>query len=123
MAAPFPLVQAAAIYRPFGAGVPLATGIPCRVIPSLPQGRGGTAGPTYLTWTHRVDFSPDYDVRDGCSRASGTNYLTYADGDEVRVVVGSETWVFVVVLVERRYSGTDRDYTRAYCVRDRVIGW
>lgn len=118
MAAPFPLPDVCNIHRPAGASSPVHSDVPCRIVPNLAVGRGGTAGPTYLMWTHWVDLPPDYDIRDGCTRAAGTNYITYADGDGVRAVCGGFAYRWVVVWVEDRFTNTDTNYTRAYLVRD-----
>lgn len=120
MAAPFELPDLMDLYRPFGASSPIDTGIPCRIVPNERYGRGEAVGTTYLTWSHWVDLESNYDIRDGCSRAAGTNYITYADGDQVEATLEGKTWRFVVVWVEKRYTNTDRNYTRAYLVRDRV---
>src|SRR5438067_1009800 len=58
------------VYRPFGAGSPTATGIPCRLTAALTATAGRPGGST-LTWTHTLDLQPGADVRDGCSRTAG----------------------------------------------------
>lgn len=122
MAAPFPLPDTCDIFRPLGAGAPVSAGVSCRIVPNLRTGRGGTAGPTYLMWTHYIDFESTVDVRDGCTRAAGTNYVTYADGDGLKATLEGKLHVWVVVWVEFRYTNTPNNYKRAYCVRDSV-GW
>jgi hypothetical protein len=119
MSAPLPLVNVCDIYRPAGAGVPVHVAVPCRIVPCLSRGRAGQAGPTQLMWTHYLDLSADDDIRDGCTRAAGTNYVTYADGDGVRVTMYGQVWKFVVIWVEWRYPGEpEQAYTRAYLIRD-----
>jgi len=120
MSAPFPLPDTCSLYRPFGAGTPTYTDLPCRIVPNLTFGRGGTAGPTYLMWTHWIDFEPSTDVRDGCTRSAGSNYVSYADGDEIRASLEGRTYSWVVIWVEDRFTNTDNNYCRAYCVRDSV---
>lgn len=120
MAPPFELPDVCDIYRPFGAALPTHSDVPCRIVPNGAVGRGATAGSTYPSWTHWVDLDPDYDIRDGCSRAAGTNFIAYADGDEVRAELAGRLYRFVVVWVEDRFTGTDNNYTRAYMRRDTV---
>lgn len=99
------------VYRPFGAAVPTASGVPCRLVPDLARGRRPEA--TGLAWTHYLVGDASVDVRDGCTRAAGAQAQTYADGDEVRV--GATR--FVVVWVETVEAGTPREYKRAYLMR------
>jgi hypothetical protein len=104
------------IYRPFGAGSPTTTGIPCRLTPAL------AALTTKLVigeigWTHTLDVQPGVDIRDGCSRVVGSDEIYFADGDEVRVPGGSGTTRYVVVWVETVGRGTPMQYQRAYLVR------
>jgi hypothetical protein len=105
------------IYRPFGAGSPTSTGVSCRLAANLPRGRGAATGPNYLVWTHYIDLADTADVRDGCSRSPGTDQITYADGDEVRVPSGGGTR-YVVVWVELVNRGAGQQFKRAYLLRD-----
>ena len=75
-------------------------------------------------WDHWADVPQDTDVRDGQTRALGTQYLTYADGDAFEVINphGAETILFVVVFVMMRYWGTAAAYKRIYLIRD-VVDW
>jgi hypothetical protein len=98
------------IYRPFGAGSPTTTSVPCRLTPVVRE-----AGSP--EWTHTLDVQPGVDVRDGCTRAAGSAAMTYADGDEVRVPSGGTTR-YVVVRVEVVHRGTPLQYQRVYLLRD-----
>lgn len=119
MSAPLPLVNECDIYRPIGAGAATHTDVPCRLVPNLKAGRLASAGPTLLMWTHYLDLAYNVDIRDGCTRSAGQNYVTYADGDGVRVTMDGQTWRFVVVWVEWRYPDEPANrYIRAYLVRD-----
>jgi hypothetical protein len=100
------------VYRPFGAGAPTATGVPCR-LSARPPAEGPAGG---MFWTHTLDLQPGADVRDGCTRTAGTNTCVYADGDEVRVPSGGSTR-YVVVWVEVVGRGTPLQFQRAYLVR------
>ena len=100
------------IYRPFGAASPTATGVPCR----LATCQAGAARPGPMVWSHTLDLQPGVDIRDGCTRAAGTDALTYADGDEVRVPSGGSTR-YVVVWVETHNRGSSMQCLRAYLLR------
>jgi hypothetical protein len=102
------------IYRPFGAGAPTYTNVPCRLVADFPRSR---AAGTVPEWTHYLVVDIGVDVKDGCTRAAGSSGLTYADGDEVRVPGGAGTPRFVVVWVETVDAGTPREFKRAYLVR------
>ena len=112
--APGSLPSTCDIYRPFGAGAPTTSNIPCRLVADFPRGRWANDG---LYWTHYLEVDPSVDVRDGCTRALGSANLAFADGDEVRVPTGAATPRFVVVWVEPVDPGTPRDFKRAYLVR------
>ncbi len=101
------------VYRPFGAGAPTYSNVPCRLVADFPRGREAAGSPA---WTHYLVLDVSADVRDGCTRAAGTGDLTYADGDEVRVPAGSATR-YVVVWVETVDAGTPREFKRAYLLR------
>lgn len=103
------------IYRPFGAGSPTTTGVPCRLVPDLARGRAGFAG--MVAWTHYIDLEDDVDVRDACSRLGGADSIQFADGDEVRIPNASGSR-YVVVWVEVINRGTARQFKRAYLLRD-----
>jgi hypothetical protein len=103
------------VYRPFGAGAPTYTGVPCRLVADY--ARGQAAGATGPAWTHCLVLDVAADVRDGCTRAAGAATVTYADGDEVRLTVGGSTPRFVVVWVETVDAGTPREFKRAYLLR------
>jgi hypothetical protein len=115
MALPPDMLQSACdVYRPFGAGSPTHTGIACRLVGDFPRGRMAAGVPE---WTHYVEMAIDADVLDGCTRSTGASTLTYADGDELRIAVGSSTPRFVVVWVEVVDAGTPREFKRAYLLR------
>ena len=99
------------VYRPFGDAAPTTSSVPCRLVPDLTRGRRPEN--TSLAWTHYLVLGSTADVRDGCTRAAGTQAQTYADGDEVRIS-GAR---FAVVWVERVEVGTPREYKRAYLMR------
>ena len=120
MTAPFPLPDTVDIYRPLGAAVPTYSGVACRIVPCFFKGRFGQAGSAFSYVTYWVDFETTVDVRDGQTRAAGTNYNTYADGDGIRWSFQGRDYRLVVAWVEDRYQNTDKEYTRAYCVRDTV---
>lgn len=105
------------IFRPFGAGAPTTTGVACRLVPDLANGRGAGGG---LVWSHYVDLDDTADVRDGCTRAAGVNAVTYGDGDELRIPNASGSR-YVVVWVELLNRGTSRQIKRAYLLRDTGI--
>ena len=108
------------VYRPFGAASPTTTGVPCRLVPSLPRGRGSFSGGNYLVWTHYIDVDSTVDVRDGCTRAAGFDAVTYGDGDEVRIpdAGGSR---YVVVWVEVVNRGSAQQWKRAYLLRAQAV--
>lgn len=106
------------IFRPFNGNQVGQTA--CRVVPSLRNGTGYFAGGNYLVWTHRIDIPAGVDVRDGCGRTGGLDFIVFADGDGLRVLSGTVTSTFVVVWVEQRYIDTAFHYQRAYCLRDTV---
>jgi hypothetical protein len=47
----------------------------------------------------------------------GSNGLTYADGDEVRIPSGASSPRFVVVWVEKIETSNPREYKRAFLMR------
>src|SRR5437763_16090318 len=98
------------IYRPFGAGSPLTTGVPCRLTPALETVEAPAR-------SHTLDLQPGVDVRDGCTRTAGTAAIDFADGDEVRVPGGAGTTRYVVVWVETAGRGPPMQYQRAYLLR------
>jgi hypothetical protein len=103
------------IYRPFGAGSPTYTNVPCRLVPDLSRGRNAVfAG---LSWTHYLVLDATADVLDGCTRLPGAATVTYADGDEVRIPTGASSPRFVVVWVEKADAGSPREFKRAYLTR------
>ena len=116
MAIPSGLMQTTCdIYRPFGAGGPTYTGVPCRLVADFSRSRG--AAGAVPEWTHCLVVDVGVDIKDGCTRAVGSAGLTYADGDEVRVPSGATAPRFVVVWVEVADCGTAREFKRAYLVR------
>src|SRR5262245_4758270 len=100
------------VYRPFGAASPTTSGVPCRITPVLAE-----LSDSGLTWTHTLDVQPGVDVRDGCSRTAGSDAITFADGDEVRVPDGVGPTRYVVVWVETVGRGTALQFQRAYLLR------
>lgn len=102
------------IYRPFGAGAPTYTNVACRLVPDMPRGNDAIDA---LAWTHYLVLDVAVDVKDGCTRVAGSPTLTYADGDEVRIAIGSATPRFVVVWVENVDVGSPREFKRAYLTR------
>lgn len=114
-----PMPDSCTIKRPFG-GSTVAAGVACRLIPRFWSGRGGNIGNNYTRWTHVLDVPAATNVRDGCARTLGLNVVTYADGDEVEIQVGSSTYRMVVVWVEHRYTNTASHHKRIYLLRDSV---
>ena len=108
------------LYRPFGAGTPVATGIACRLVPDLARGRGTGSASGTLIWTHYIDVDDSVDIRDGCTRAGGIDAPGFADGDEVRIPDSSGS-IYTVVWVEMRGRGTAGQFKRAYLLRDTPI--
>lgn len=106
------------IRRAFGAGSATTSGLDCRLIGDFVGGRLAADVPD---WTHVLICESTVDLRDGCSRVIGSNALTYADGDEVRVPSGASSPRFVVVwceTVNKGLSGPDLyEYKRAYLMR------
>lgn len=99
------------IYRPFGAGSPAATGVPCQLSADLAAGTLGG-----LVWTHTLDLACGTDLRDGCTRTAGNDAINYADGDEVHIPSGGATR-YVVVWVEVHSRGSALECLRAYLLR------
>jgi hypothetical protein len=100
------------VYRPFGAGSPTYTNVPCRLVADFARGQEAGGG-----WTHFLVLDVSADVRDGCTRATGAQALTYADGDEVRIPAGGGGSRFVVVFLETVEPGSPREFKRAYLLR------
>src|SRR5262245_49537083 len=116
MTLPTPLLTTTCdVYRPFGAASPTLTNVPCRLVPCLEEGLAGVAGS--LVWTHYIDVDEGVDVRDGCTRAAGSDAVGYADGDEVRVPGGAGTTRYVVVWVAMINRGSGLAFKRAYLLR------
>src|SRR5262249_39701133 len=78
------------VYRPYGAGSPTTTGIPCTFIHHV--------GTCPLKGTHVMEVPDTADIRDGVTRTAGAASLVYADGDEIRIQ-GSNTR-YVVIWVD-----------------------
>jgi len=110
----FHLTTTCDIYRPFGAGAPTTTGVPCRLVADMPRGQ---RSPNGLLWTHYIDVQETVDIRDACSRLGAANSVQYFDGDEVRIpdATGSRYCVVWVELINR---GTTREFKRVYLMRD-----
>ncbi len=103
------LTETAMVYRPFGSVTPLSAGIAGRLIAD----QSGLSTMHPLQWTHLLELPAGADIRDGCTRTAGSNAITYADGDEVRI----DSIRYVVVWVERVNTGTNHERTRAYLMR------
>ena len=106
------LLTSFTVRRPFGTDAAPAGSYRGHLTPAAGPGRSPSGNNP--RWTHTLDVNMDADVRDGCTRAAGANELTYADGDEIRVVGGG---VFVVVWVETHNAGTPAAFKRAYLMR------
>lgn len=102
------------VFRPFGAATPTTSNIPCRLVADFNRSRQSSDA---LDWTHYLILNPDVDIRDGCSRLTGSNALTYADGDEVRIPTGTSAPRFVVVWVEKVETGSPREFKRVFLMR------
>lgn len=102
------------VYRPFGAGSPTSAGVPCRLVPDYARSRAAAQSPI---WTHYLIVNPGAGIQDAVARPVGSNSLTYADGDEVRVPSGASSPRFVVVWVETVETGSPQEYQRVYLLR------
>jgi hypothetical protein len=105
------------VYRPFGSASPLSSAVPCRLVPAFRAGQGGVQAPGGLTWTHYLEVAAGTDLRDGCSRTAGSDAITYADGDEIRVAETAGTARYVVVWVEELPTTAGWTFKRAYLLR------
>ncbi len=103
------------IYRAFG-GALVQENVRIRMVDALAPGRRRTATAVQVQWTHVVECDYSVDIRDGCTRAAGSNDLTYADGDEVRIPDASGTR-FVVVWVTPVNRGSELAFKRVYLLR------
>ncbi len=97
-------------------GADRATGVLCKHEPRVAEGRLHGAPGTVVLFSDEIDLDPSVDIRDGWTRTAGSNALTYADGDEVRVPSGSSN-KYVVVWVEIVNRGTPQALKRAYLLR------
>jgi hypothetical protein len=108
------------LYRPFGAGAPTQTGLRGRLYSDPALRRGVPEGhvTAKLVWSHVLEVDDELDLRDDCTRTAGSNAVTYADGDELRIPDGAGTR-YVVVWVERVMSppGCHPACKRAYLLR------
>jgi len=123
MAAPLPLNHTANCRNGIGSTTFRFHDEPCRLVPSVKSGRGGTENTQYLTWTHYVDFNVTANsikVMDQTTRPAGFSEVSYLDGDQLDVSLGHGDALvsLAVVWVEWRYIGEDREYIRVYCTRD-----
>jgi len=101
------------IYAVFGTGSP-TTGVTCDLLPNFRTSRCTADLPT---WTHVLIVDASVTIADACTRLSGSNGLTYADGGEVRVPSGVSNR-YVVVWVE-----SDGINKRVYLMRHSVADW
>jgi hypothetical protein len=114
MAIPNPMLSIRLdLYRPFGSLIPTEIDLPGRIVPAAEAGRRVVSGD--VQWTHFLDVDTNIDIRDGCTRTTGENQLTYADGDEIRIA--DTTARYVVVWVETQNEGTPQAFKRAYLMR------
>lgn len=111
------LTTTCAIFRPFGAAVPLYTDIPCRMQPDLPCGRGSGVA-AVLAWSHYMDLQPTVDILDQCGRGAGSDSLQFNDGDQVNSPSGASHPTYVVVFVVKMNEGTSEEFKRVYLLRD-----
>ncbi len=111
------------VYRAFG-GALQSSANACRLVEQMDEGRRPET--SNLSWSHYIEFDMSVDVRDGVTRTAGTNSLSYADGDEIRIPDASGT-IYVVVFVIVLGMGSPRAYKRAYLLRDTAnftgTGW
>lgn len=112
------------IYSGFGGAARYDDVQRCRLVEQVDEGRAPSS--SGLNWTHYIDLPFDIDIRDNVSRSAGSNTLTYADGDEVRIPDEAGT-KYVVVFVVPMGLGTSFSYKRAYLLRDAPVwdgtGW
>ena len=111
-------------YRPFGSGTVVISGGECKLVEQLDIGRKPET--TGLSWSHYIDCAISHDIRDGCTRTAPNNYLSYNDGDEVRIPDENGTR-YVVVFVTPMVFGIKVPYKRAYLMRHDAVwdgsGW
>lgn len=108
------------IYRPFGAAVPTLVAAPGILYPDPYGGRGSYSGGNYIIWDSVLDCDDTVDIRDGVSRASGLDTLSYSDGDEVRFPTGIAVTRYVVVRVTRPADPLGNPRKRTYLLRDQA---
>jgi len=105
------------IRRAFGSGTVTTSGIDGTLYGDF---AGAKLAENLPDWTHVLVVPYGTDIRDGITRLTGNNGLTYADGDEVRFN-GTSSPRFVVVFVEavnRGESGPDLyAYYRVFLMR------
>jgi hypothetical protein len=106
------------VYRPFGNAAPVVTGLVGVFYSDAINGRGSYSGGNYVMWSDFLDVASSVDVRDGSSRASGLDTVSYADGDEVRVPSGAAASRYVVVRVSNMLDLTGVLFKRVYLLRD-----
>lgn len=102
------------IYNTFG-GTVSTSNVACELVPNFRAGRCETGA---IDWTHYIDVAASVTIADGCSRFTSVNFLTYADGAEVRIPSGVANR-YAVVWVEPSPSGGKR----AYLMRHSVADW
>lgn len=107
------------VYRPFG-GSAVTENVRIRMVDAQEHGRRRTATAVQVQWSHVVECDYSVDVRDGCTRAVGSNDLTYADGDEVRIPDASGTR-FAVVWVTPVNRGSELAFKRVYLLRHDAV--
>ncbi len=72
----------------------------------IPAVRARRLGPG-TAQLHIILVGPEVDARDGCTRTAGSNAITDADGDEVRITSGGGTLCHRVGRVHRKRKAFD----------------
>lgn len=115
------------IRRPYGAGASVESGLRCRLMEQLDEGRAALAG--CMQWTHYIDCQETVDIRDGITRATGALTVTFteADADEVRIPDDNGTRYIVVFVAVISQGDKQGVYKRVFLHRDDPVwtgtGW
>jgi hypothetical protein len=102
------------IYATFGAGAPSQTNVPCTFYPNF---RASRCSSDAIDWSCYIEVDASVTITDGCTRLTGGNALSYADGMEVRIPSGVVNR-YVVVWVETSPSGGKRAYLMRHAIGD-----
>jgi hypothetical protein len=115
------------IYRPYGAGSAVESGVRCRLIEQLDEGRAPVTSGS-ISWSHYMEVDSSVDIRDGVTRTAGalTYHFTEGDADEVRIPDVNGTRYIVVFVIPIAF-GTRDFHKRVLLLRDDPVwngtGW